>query len=140
MAQADDALLELKRQLRISATIRDFKIAQVGGTSQKMGTRTRSLLDRFYQKTLRCGRRYSAAFAALSKLDPGGEWADRLRYLNHATDIRGPHREDDDPSEGKREMSWIWLAPRPNGCPTDADSPNEMSDSKLFIYHGIIPF
>jgi len=56
LAQADDALDELHRQLRISATIHNYKKAQIGGTSQKLGTKTRSLLRRFHEKTHRCAR------------------------------------------------------------------------------------
>jgi len=135
LAQADDALAELRRQLRIAATIRDYKKSI--GPSQKLGLRTRTLLNRFHDKTLRCARRYSAAFEALKALDPNGDWTARLRHLDHAHDIRGPHRDEDDESEGRREMSWIWLAGRADGQPSsDTITADEISTSEcnsLFV-------
>jgi hypothetical protein len=127
LAQADDALHELRRQLRISATLRDYKRVQVGGTSQKMNTRTRSLLGRFHDKTMRCAERYSAAFKVLSALDPNGDWTHHLKFLDHKKDLRSPRRDDDDPSESKRELSWIWLVPRNDETAT---SSAEINDSK----------
>ena len=76
LAQVDDALAKLCCQLRIAATIRDYKKSI--GPSQKLGLRTRTLLKRFHDKTLRCARRYSAAFEALKALDPNGDWTARL--------------------------------------------------------------
>jgi hypothetical protein len=127
LAQADDALHELRRQLRISATLRDYKRVQVGGTSQKMNTQTRFLLSRFHDKTMRCAERYSAAFKALSTLEPNGDWTHRFKFLDHKRDLRSPRRDDDDPSESKRELSWIWLVPRDDGTAT---SSAEINDSK----------
>ena len=129
LAQADDALAEIRRQLRIAATIRDYKKSI--GPSQKLGLKTRSLLNRFHDKTLRCARRYSAAYEALKALDPNGQWTTRLQHLDHTRDIRGPHRDEDDESEGRREMSWIWLAGRADGRPSsDAITADEISTSK----------
>lgn len=133
LAQADDALHELRRQLRVSATILDFKKNTVGGTSQRNGLRTRTLMMRFHDKTHRCARRYDTAFVALLSLDPNGVWQHRLRRLDHSKDLRLPGRdkeEDADPkkrvSEGRREISWIWLAPRADGV-RDAASGDEYS-------------
>jgi hypothetical protein len=132
LAQCDDALAELRRQLRIAATIRDYKKSI--GPGQKLGLKTRALLTRFHHKTLRCARRYSAAFEALKALDPNGDWTARLQYLDHANDIRGPHREEDDESEGKREMSWIWLAGRADGRPSsEAVTADEINISKYLV-------
>ncbi|KIM80240.1 hypothetical protein PILCRDRAFT_9784 [Piloderma croceum F 1598] len=128
LAQADDALAELRRQLRIAATICDYKKSI--GPSQKLGLRTCTLLNRFHDKTLHCARRYSAAFEALKALDPNGDWTARLRHLDHACDIRGPHRDEDDESEGRREMFWIWLAGRADGQPSsDTITADEISTS-----------
>jgi hypothetical protein len=132
LAQADDGLNELRRQLRISATLRDYKKVQIGGTSQKMNTRARSLLSRFHDKTIRCAERYSAAYKALSILDPKGDWTIRLRFLDHKKDLRSPRRDDDDESrETKRELSWIWLVPREGGPPSAVASADEINDSRF---------
>jgi len=80
LAQADDALAELHRQLRIVATICDYKKSI--GPSQKLGLRTRTLLNRFRDKTLRCARRYSAVFEALKALDPNGWMNIRLGFVD----------------------------------------------------------
>jgi hypothetical protein len=128
LAQADDALAEIRRQLRIAATIRDYKKSI--GPSQKLGLKTRTLLNRFHDKTLRCARRYSVAYEALKAIDPNGQWTTRLQYLDHARDIRGPHRDEDDESEGRREMSWIWLAGRTDGRPSsDTVTADEINTS-----------
>jgi len=109
-------LHELRRQLRIAATLRDYKKVHIGGTSQKMNTWTHSLLSHFHDKTICCAEWYSAAFKALSILDPNGNWTRRLKFLDHKKDLHSPHRdEDDDPGEGKRELSWIWLVSREGG-------------------------
>jgi hypothetical protein len=89
LAQADDALAEMRRQLRIAATIRDYKKSI--GPSQKLGLKTHALLTCFHNKTLCCARRYSAAFEALKSLDPNGNWTTRLHRLDHVRDIWGPH-------------------------------------------------
>jgi hypothetical protein len=72
LAQADDALNDLRRQLRISATLLDFKKTNIGGTSQRRGTRMHNLMTRFHEKSHRGAQRYDAAFQALSALDPNG--------------------------------------------------------------------
>src|ERR1700733_7110745 len=137
LAQADDGLNELRRQLRISATLRDYKKVQVGGQSQKLNTRTRSLMSRFHDKTMRAAERYSAAYKALSSIDPNAEWMTRLKYLDHNKDLRSPRRNDDDESrETRRELSWIWLVSREGGPPKEVASPDEINDSKF----GQLPF
>jgi hypothetical protein len=131
LAQADDGLNELRRQLRISATLRDYKKVQVG-SSQKMNLQTHTLLSRFHDKTIRSAERYSAAYHALSILDPNGDWTMRLRPLNHQKDLQPPCRNDDDEShETRRELSWIWLVSQGGGLPKAVASAEEINDSKL---------
>ena len=129
-AQVDDGLHELRHQLRISATLRDYKRVQVGGTSQKMNTRMQTLLSRFHDKTIRCSERYNAARKALLKLDPHGDWTQRFRHLDPKKDLRSPRRDEDDPGESRRELSWIWLVSRDVGTTASAE---EINDSKLFF-------
>jgi hypothetical protein len=130
LAQADDGLHELRRQLRISATLRDYKRVQVGGTSQKMNTRMHTLLSRFHDKTMRCSERYNAAREALLKLDPHGDWTRRFKHLDPKTDLRSPRRNEDDPGESRRELSWIWLVSRDVGTMASGE---EINDSKLLF-------
>lgn len=139
LAQADDALRELRRQLRVSAQIVDFRKNTVGGTSQRMATKTQTLMKRFHDKTHQCARRYSAAYDALCSLNHPGNWRDRLRPLNHSTDLRLPGRDkemdkkkEERESEGRRELSWIWLAPRREGD-RDTDTGDEYSIGELYM-------
>ena len=78
IAQAEDALTELRRLLRISSSLWRYKITQVG-PSQRAGTRARSLIGRFKDKIDHCADRYWAARRALVSLDPQGdtEWSRR---------------------------------------------------------------
>lgn len=145
LAVADDSLDNLRRQLRIASTIRYHSRTSGAGTSQRLGTRTQSVLQRFAEKIDRCTARYRAAYAALVSLDPNAEWKERLQPLK-AEDIRSPHRDLDEdvpsskkkarkkndrsrPSEGKRQLSWIWLRSGPSGRPTmDSLTEDQISD------------
>ena len=111
LAQAEDSLAELRRFLRITMGLRDYKSKQIG-PSQRAGTRARNLMNRFNDKVSRCVDRYKVAYNSLLALDPKGEWQLHLFQLkdNH---VRAPGRGDDE-SEGFREHSWIWLAKRPH--------------------------
>ena len=130
LAQADDSLSELRRLLRISATLVDYKKNQIGGGSQKMNTRARALLSRFHDKKIRCAERYSNAYKALNILDPHGAWTSWLKFLDHKKDLRPPRRSEDDESrETRRELSWIWLVRPEGGPPKAVASADEINDS-----------
>jgi hypothetical protein len=105
LAQADDALSDLRKQLRVSMGLQRYKTTQIG-PSQRTGTRSRALIARFEEKTQRCAERYRAARSALLVLDPDGDYKTRLRVLKDE-DIKSPGKGDDE-AEGTREISWIW--------------------------------
>jgi hypothetical protein len=109
LSQAEDSLSELRRLLRITMDLRDYKLKQIG-PSQRAGTRASNLIKRFQGKVSRCAERYRAAHNALLVLCPTGEWQTHLRQLKDE-DIRAPGRREDE-SEGFREVSWIWLVTR----------------------------
>jgi len=109
LAQAEDALSELRRLLRVTMGLRDYKLKQVG-PSQRAGTRARTLISRFKDKVARYVGRYRSAWSALLSLDSNGEWQLRLQQLSD-NDVRAPGRSEDE-SEGNREVSWIWRVPR----------------------------
>ena len=135
LAQADDALNELRRQLRVTLSILVFKRGQ-HSASQRLSRTTQGLMDRFRNKTLRCAQRYSAAFAALSVLDPGGDWTRRLQKLDHSKDLQLPRCEEEDPKkkkgrmagENRRELSWIWLTPKAGSGQSDVVTADEIND------------
>ncbi|KAF7976045.1 hypothetical protein HWV62_7952 [Athelia sp. TMB] len=142
LALIDDTLSNLRRQLRISSTIRTQNKLDGAGTSQRLGTRTQHVLQRFSEKIDRCAARYRTAYSALLSLDPDGVWRERLHELK-PQDVCSPHRERDDddrpgakkrkarkerPSEGRRELSWIWLTNGPRGRPTmETLTPDQIS-------------
>ena len=53
IAQADDALIELRRLLHVTSGLWTYKLTQLG-PSQRAGTRARSLITRFQEKISRC--------------------------------------------------------------------------------------
>jgi hypothetical protein len=108
LAEADDALAALRRQLRITTGVFNYKKTHVSGTGQKANTRARTILSQLTAKARLIADRYRAARRALATLDPNGDWQHRLLPLR-SEDIRGPTRTDDDESEGRRELSWIWV-------------------------------
>ena len=71
ISQADDSLNDLKRFLRVTMGLWDYKHANIR-PSQRSGTRMYTTISAFQEKVLRCADRYSAACHALSVLDPVG--------------------------------------------------------------------
>lgn len=129
LAQAHDSLNKLRHQLRIMTYVFNYKKTHVSGSGQRANTRARTLMARVTDKTRLFADEYRAARQSLLKLDPSGEWQDQLRPLL-AIDVRGPGRYDDDDSEGRRELSWIWL--QTDRILESDQSESEYSESK---YH-----
>jgi hypothetical protein len=71
------------------------------------------LYKRFNNKTDRAAQKYRVAWHALSTLDPGGSWAERLKELK-PKDVSGTGRDPDDStaSNSRYNPSWIWLVQR----------------------------
>ncbi|KAF7971014.1 hypothetical protein HWV62_22285 [Athelia sp. TMB] len=129
LGQADDALHEIRRLLRVSSTILEFKRGQ-HLASQRITTRTRQLVTNFHAKTSAVAARYNAAFNALTMLDPNGDWKSSFKPLNPAVDLHLPRREDDDTGpENRRELSWIWLVPRSADAQRRVATADEVCDS-----------
>ncbi|KAM6489975.1 hypothetical protein JOM56_014554 [Amanita muscaria] len=105
VAQADDVLVEIRRQCRIVQGLWQFKKIHVSGTGNRPSTRMHTLYSRIIHKIERAANRYRMGRAALLVLDPDGE------LLN--VDLRGPGKDPDDTktSNGRFEPSWIWLVP-----------------------------
>ncbi|KAH9956388.1 hypothetical protein BGW80DRAFT_1439367 [Lactifluus volemus] len=108
IAQADDALAEIRRQRRIISGLWQFKRLNVDGTGNRACTRMRTLYNRFNLRTQRSAGCYRAARSALLVLDPNGSWQSRLKDLKD-DDIRGPGKDDNGPGNSSFEPSWIWL-------------------------------
>ena len=132
VAQLEDSLRELRRLLRVTMGLWEYKYTQLG-PSQRAGTWARSLISRFQGKIDRCAERYRAARAALVSLKPEGSVLQRYLELKQE-DVRNPGRGDQEVSEGRREVSWIWMVRVNDG---DVGSEEEISNSGHF-YHIII--
>jgi hypothetical protein len=152
-AQAEDALIELRRLRRIYQGLSARLRKTVWGVGQTTNTRSRSILQGFVDKLTCCKLRYRAAYSALLTLDPGGSWSTYLLELKDE-DIRGPGKDEEEEVEfrvrqqiagndvptsanmkGKRRRkqeehlkSWIWIT----AIPSQRQLPTEdMSDSDL---------
>jgi hypothetical protein len=122
IAQADDALADIRHHLRVISGLWQFKKVNISGTGNHPNTRMRTLFNRFSHRMKGSVLRYRAAHLALLAADPDGEWKDRLKDLVDA-DVRGPGRDDfylqeagnkaAEASKGRYEVSWIWLVQRP---------------------------
>jgi hypothetical protein len=130
VAQADDALAELRKLLRITLGLWDYKHTQLG-PSQGASTWARTMISRFRDKINRCADRYRAAYSSLKVLNPTGEWALRLLELT-AADVKPPRRDkENDITEGKHVLSWIWIVQRGESVVSEDASEEEIGDSKL---------
>lgn len=128
IAQADDALAEIRRQRQIISGLWHFKKLNVDGTGNKASTRMRTLYNRFNLRAQRYAGCYRAALTALLTLDPDGSWRSRLKDLND-NDIRGPGKDDNGSGNSRFKPSWIWLVPRVHSAPNMGDSEQVLDDS-----------
>jgi hypothetical protein len=144
IAQADDALADIRHHLRIIAGLWQFKKVNISGTGNRPNTRMRSLFNRFNHRMRQSVLRYRAARSALlaAKLPVEGQhWEDRLNDLKDS-DVRGPGKDDfylQEPgkanygaSKGRYEMSWIWLVPQ-SKSEADASSSEQVFDEGLRV-------
>lgn len=114
MAQADEALEDVRRGRRMITGLVQFKKLNISGAGNRPNTRMRTLYNRLQLRIQRAADRYRTARDALLVLDPNGLWQEKFRKLNTA-DIRGPGRQEDDPvhrTNNRYEMSWIWQVVR----------------------------
>lgn len=128
MAQADDALAEIRRQRRIISGLWQFKRLNIDGTGNRTSTRMRTLYNRFNLRVRRYAECYRAAHRSLLVLNPNGAWQLRLKDLKDG-DIRGPGKEDNGTGNSRFEPSWIWLVPRVCSAPDMGDSEQVLDDS-----------
>ena len=153
IAQADDALGDIRHHLRIISGLWQFKKVNISGTGNQPNTRMRSLFNRFNHRMKQSVLRYRAARSALLAANLGGgqSWEDRLKVLND-DDVRGPGKDDfylqeagipdygtknpgkvkNGTSKGRFEMSWIWLVPR-SKLEVDTNSSEQVFDEGLRV-------
>ncbi|KAI0054664.1 hypothetical protein BV25DRAFT_1816736 [Artomyces pyxidatus] len=106
-ADADDALHQIRRQLRVRLAFVHHKKIHVDGPGQHAQTRAHATYRNISEKLRRYVTRYRRSRAALEILRPGGTWTAQLLPLLEE-DIRSPTMEEEGLGEGRRELSWIW--------------------------------
>jgi len=132
IAQASDALNDLRQSLCVRAHLAKYKSTQVRG--QISNTRARSLLDRHEAKTNAHADKYRRARLAFRALRPDDERIHVLKELLQS-DIR-TLTEDEDPnqSQGRRHLSWIWIAGGTSGELDDASMHEGSVHSHIYHY------
>ncbi|KAJ8584343.1 hypothetical protein M405DRAFT_866304 [Rhizopogon salebrosus TDB-379] len=108
-AQAGDALEEIRQSLRLRDHMYSFKRDWVRG--QSANTRAQNALSRVVAKALAAADKYHAAHEALSSLAPvlrKVRWNLKYKELSK-NDVRGMSVPKKGESEGRRQLSWIWL-------------------------------
>jgi len=128
LAQAHDALEELRQCLRIRSSLLTYKKEWVRG--QGANTRAQNTLERIMTRQAACTVRYHAAWDALDALAQRvGKigWQQTLRQLND-DDIRPLVDPDILPGQGRRKLTWIWTM---SGVDTNGDGTDEDGKSLL---------
>jgi hypothetical protein len=141
IAQADDALADIRHHLRIISGLWQFKKVNISGTGNQPNTRMRSLFNRFNNHMKQSVLRYRAARSALISANSGQVQEDRLKDLKDS-DVRGPGKDDFylqeagkanyGASKGRYEMSWIWLVPK-SKSEVDTNSSEQVFDEGLRV-------
>ncbi|KAL1942373.1 hypothetical protein VTO73DRAFT_6437 [Trametes versicolor] len=70
---------------------------------------------------------YHTTHAAMINLNPSGDWSTTYKVLSDAN-LRGPRKEDMTSSEGRYEVSWIWLSPTSTMCTANFATPATAKD------------
>jgi hypothetical protein len=126
-AQAGDSLEEIRQNLRLRDHMYTFKRNWIRG--QSANTRAQNALSRVEIKAAMAAERYRGARAAVSSLAPVlGKlgWDMRFRVLDKKDDVRGMAVPKGGESEGRRQLSWIWLV---EGVGDDKDEAVQDSES-----------
>ncbi|KAA1479641.1 hypothetical protein DENSPDRAFT_862064 [Dentipellis sp. KUC8613] len=101
LSEAEDALHELRRLIRIHLGLRHYKKAHVNGPSQKRNTRARQILTQFMSRIAPFLVTFLASFRATYLVDPSGDDED-------ADDRTAAQRRRKALGEGRKEIPWIW--------------------------------
>ena len=136
-AQATDALDQLRRLRRLVRGLM-LQTKKHPSPTQRTMTRSRGVWEGLEVRTTQVSARYRDARSALLRLHPSGEWVKFFEELKKE-DIRGPGREEDDPSESRFITSWIWrlrAPPTPSyfpGSSSSAATPPDLAQTSLPI-------
>lgn len=118
-AQASDALVELRQHLQLRSHMYIHKDRFVRG--QSANTRAQNLIARVNAKVDASTTKYRASRKALvklaAKLGKDATWQGGLQPLID-TDIRQMSQGEEGVSDGRKKLSWIWMA---QGVGADSD-------------------
>ena len=142
IAQADDALADIRHHLRIISGLWQFKKVNISGTGNQPNTCMRSLFNCFNHRMRQSVLCYRTARSALLAANFRGQnWQDRLKDLKDS-DVCGPGKDNfylEEPgksnygaSKGRYEMSWIWLVPK-SQSEVKTNSSEEVFDEGLRV-------
>lgn len=129
LGQMHDALVNLRRLLRITMGLWQYKYKHIG-PSQRVNTRARSCISRFQDKVHLCAERYRASWNALLQLDPNGSWVTTFHELKKE-DVVFPGKCGDE-GEGTRVISWIWLENGKTGA-VDSEAGQEEINERMCV-------
>jgi hypothetical protein len=94
IAQADDALADIRHHLHIISGLWQFKKVNISGTGNRPNTRMHSLFNRFNHRMRQSVLCYRTACSALLAVNSGGQnWEERLKDLKD-NDVCGPGKDD----------------------------------------------
>ncbi|KAI0739290.1 hypothetical protein C8Q80DRAFT_1222396 [Daedaleopsis nitida] len=130
-AQAHNTLASLCARLEVRAHMYQYKDRFVCG--QHKGTRSNSLLQSVEAKKHLDIIRYRAVFAALEVLSAAlnkTNWRGSLKKLRDE-DVDHVSSGDGSGSEGRRELSWIWLTGGGSGVTLQTEAGQENIDTSL---------
>lgn len=128
VAQAHEALDDLRAQLQVRAHVYKFKERFLRG--QTANTRARNSLNTIQAKVDAAAAEYRAAYKALNilgKILGKTTWSTDLREL-HPDDVRDISEGRKNDSLGTKHISWIWTVQMINS----GDSKTKITDSKRF--------
>ncbi|KAI0042910.1 hypothetical protein FA95DRAFT_1584271 [Auriscalpium vulgare] len=128
LGQAEDALHNLRRQLRIRTGLIHYKHVFVDGSGQKSNTRARTQIAALQDRIKKHASQYRVARDALFIVWPDGPWVTRLQELKDEH-LRAP-RDEEQLGEGHRELLWIWRA-IPHEARDLPGRPEDMSEDEV---------
>ena len=145
VAQAEDVLLSMKRNLRKGATLFNHKKQHTGGTGVTANTRMQGAISGYNDDSALDADTYRSARLALFALDSRDAWNHLLPDLKQA-DVRPPPQEKG-PGQGYATLSWIWKASQfsntvnsnERGTGRSADTNSELDSNNLeLVNEGMI--
>lgn len=144
IAQAEDALLNLKSNLRRSACVWGHKNQHTAGTGTRPNTRMQALISRYERKIQRDADRYRAAREALLHLHLSAGYVELFPVLKK-TDVcyrameEDPKKRKRHVSQGRVVLSWIWTRKATVVQTAEQEQGNELDEGAWkIVFQGVL--